>query len=105
MAQNREFRVQTGIVTPAIPGTVKVYANASGQLVSVNEYGSTGSLAGLFAQNISQVGGTITTGVATSAPLGYYGSTGTVFLGLPNQWLVAVGSSGQKLVVPGFLYT
>ena len=123
MAQNKDLRkLGTTPTTPSDTGKVVLYANSSGQLNVVNSDGTVTSVAGAFSQNISQAGGTITTGhvVIGSATSGanpalgnisgaFYGTTGTsllpIFLGVPDQWLTAVGSSGQKLVVPAFLYT
>jgi len=122
MAQNKDLRKQTSVpTTPADADKVVLYANASGQLNIVNSNGTVTSAAGAFSQNISQAAGTITTGVllrAQSVALGnisgaFYGTTGSsalgnsvpIFLGVPNQWLVAVGSSGQKLVIPAYTYT
>lgn len=121
MAQNIDLRKQSSVpTTPSSTDKVTIYANASGQLNFVNSDGTVSPLAGAFTQNISQAAGTITSGViqgsvsVAGTPSGaYYGITGSsalgnklpLFLGAPNEWLVAVGSSGQKLVVPGYLYT
>ena len=106
MAQNKDLRkLGTTPTTPSDTGKVVLYANSSGQLNVVDSNGTVTSVAGAFSQNISQAAGTITTGVALTATLGYYGVTGVAYLGVPNQWLVAVGSSGQKLVLPAYTYT
>ena len=119
--KNIDFKLQsTAVVPPTSAGYVKIYANASGQLLFVNADGTTGS-ATTFAQNISQAGGSIASGViqpgvvaSVDIPSGaYYGATGTsalanklpIFLAIPNQWLVTVGTSGQKLVIPAYTYT
>ncbi len=118
MAQNQELRIQTGIVAPPSAGVVKIYANASGQVIVLNQNGTTGSLAGSFAQNLSQAGGaSVSTGLArlnvtavTWASGAVYGTTGTNGLGLtellgkPTQWYKIIGSSGESYVIPAYSY-
>ncbi len=114
MSQSHEYRVQTGNVAPPGAGVVKVYANASGSLLFVNASNTTGYAGASFAQNISQVAGTLSTGVTVTGA--YFGNTGAVipggtfstrplYLAAPDQWLVVSAPSGGKYVVPAYLYT
>lgn len=112
---NIDFRVQSIVAPPTSTGIVKMYANPSGALMFVNSVGTTGNAAGLFGVNLSQAGGTITTGVLQPGTLGlgsgsYFGTTGAygskpVFLAGPDRWLTATGPSGELLVIPAYLRT
>lgn len=111
--KNIDFKLQsTPIAPPTTAGYVKIYANASGALVSVNAAGVTGN-ASAFGLNLSEAGGTITTGVLQPGTLGlssgsYFGSTGAygakpVFLSGPAAWLPVTGPSGELYVLPAYL--
>lgn len=116
--KNIDFKLQsTTIAPPTTAGYVKIYANASGALEYVNYAGTTGNALGLVAQNISQAGGTITTGTfiqghvtAAGTPFtgSYFGNTGAygsrpVFLSGPAAWLPVTGPSGELYVLPAYL--
>jgi hypothetical protein len=110
MSQSHEYRKQTSNVAPPTEaGVVKVYANSSGALLFVDSNSTTGYASAYFAQNISQVNGTLpATGVNPTGA--YYGNTGAainrpVYLAAPDQWLVVSAPSGGKYVVPAYLYT
>lgn len=113
MGNNKDLRKQSSTpTTPTATDKIVLYANASGQLNIVNSDGTVTPVAGAFTQNIAQVGGSFVNAGSTGLyqGTGYYGQTGngvstfTTFLAVPNQWLVAVGSSGQKLVIPAYNY-
>lgn len=113
MGNTKDLRKQSSApTTPSEAGKVVLYANSSGQLNIINSAGTVVPVAGAFTQNISQAGGSFLNAGSTGLyqGTGYYGQTGngvfafTTFLAVPNQWLVAVGSSGQKLVIPAYNY-
>ena len=84
-----DFRLQTGVPTANVTGTVGLFANASGSLITKNAAGVQTWVGG-------QVTGTIasTTGVVTGSLLG----------GSVAGWIPIVGVNGAKWVIPAYVY-
>lgn len=111
-----DLRVQTTPPDAPSANVVGLYANASGQVVTINSDGlvsSLGASAFLNGSNASYIGtGSIPGALVTGGAVGTV-RTGVIFgesvanqvgMGQPFRWLPVIGASGERLAIPAYRY-
>ena len=91
MAKQRDFRINTGAMTPppadGTPNKINVYADQSGILLSMNQLGTVYTIGQSWTGH----------GRMMANPM-----TGALGTGL-SQWLPIIGASGILLMIPAYL--